>query len=163
LAPTHADFLQTVTSAYELLEPEERREATLRIGGGPRLSYAKAFRRIENYFEAAGPPIFHGGVRVQLHGPNFAVRFFDRILRRSEVGTNEGFEASLYLKRQLLQKHWNGRFLMAQLSAALEPGHYAHGYFFGALVPHPRHAGRLLVHVASLEHLAFTVRTLKRE
>jgi hypothetical protein len=50
--PTRADFLETVVSAYELLEPEERHETALRIGRGPKISYSKAFCRIEHYFAA---------------------------------------------------------------------------------------------------------------
>lgn len=67
--PTRTDFLETVVSAYELLDPEERREGMLRIGRGSRLPYSKAFCRIEHYFSAGGNRIFHGGVHVQPHGP----------------------------------------------------------------------------------------------
>jgi hypothetical protein len=154
---TGVDFLETVTSAYELLEPEERREADLRIGRGPKLSYQKAFCRVENYFAVSGSRIFHGGVRVQPHGPNFAVRFFDR-LEPDQAGSNVDRTVSLYLKREALQAHWNGRFLVAQLTEAAKPGHYAHCYFFGRLVSHPTHSDWLVVEVQSLDHLAFTVR-----
>ncbi len=159
---TRADFLETVTNAYELLEPGERREATLRIGQGPKLSYQRAFCQIANYFAASGARIFHGGVRVQLHGPNFAVRFFDRAARPGEDGSKENAEVSLYLKRQLLEEHWNGKFLTAQLCEAAKPGHYAHCYFFGQLVAHPTHGDRLVVRVDSLDHLVFTVRSFKQ-
>ena len=108
----------------------------LRIGSGPTLSYHRAFCRLEHYLTVVGPRIFHGGVRVQLHGPNFAVCFFDRV-RLSHDGSTAPFAVSLYLKREALKEHWNGRFLAAQLSEAAKPGHYAHCYFFGRLVPHP--------------------------
>jgi hypothetical protein len=158
---TRVDFLETVTSAYELLEPEERREATIRIGRGPTLSYQKAFCRIEHYLGVPGCRIFHGGVRVQLHGPNFAVRFFDRI-QPYQAGSNVPRTVLLYLKQETLQAHWNGRFLAAQLTEAARPGRYAHCYFFGRLVPHATHNDRLVVNVDTLDHLAFTVRSVKQ-
>ena len=156
--PTRADFLEAVVSVYELLEPDERREATLRIGRGRKLPYSRAFCRIEHYFSARGDRIFHGGVRVQLHGPNFAVRFFDRIVQNSDSGTRELLDVSLYLKRDALLDHWNGKFLIAQLSEAAKPGHYAHCYFFGRLQPHAVVTDRLVIVVESLDRLAFTVR-----
>ena len=158
---TRADFLETVTSVYELLEPEERRQATLRIGRGPTLSYHMAFCRIEHYLCVSGPRIFHGGVRVQLHGPNFAVRFFDRV-QPYEAESPVERTVSLYLKRRRLQEHWNGRFLAAQLTEAARPGCYAHCYFFGRLVGHPTVGDRLVVNVDSLDHLVFTVRSIKQ-
>jgi len=157
---TRADFLETVTSVYELLEPGERREATLRIGRGPALSYQTAFCRIEYYLGVSGRRIFHGGVRVQRHGPNFVVRFFDRV-RPYQAGSDVSRAVSLYLKRNMLQEHWNGRFLAAQLTEAARPGRYAHCYFFGRLVSHPTHAHRFVVNVDSLDHLAFAVRSVK--
>lgn len=156
--PTRSDFLETVVGAYELLELEERREAALRIGQGPRLPYSKAFCRVEHYFSVRGERIFHGGVRVRAHGPNFAVRFFDRIARTSKLGTPHVLDVSLYLKREALLGHWNGTFLVAQLAEATRPAHYAHCYFFGSLVDHPNRADRLVVEVQTLDHLAFTVR-----
>jgi hypothetical protein len=156
--PTRADFLETVVSAYELLEPEERREAALRIGRGPELSYSKAFCRIEHYFAARPARIFHGGVQVRLHGPNFAVRFFDRVVRAGETGRDNPLEVSLYLKRDALLRHWNGKFLLAQLTEASKRGHYAHCYFYGRLVEHLKVIDRVVVEVKGLEHLAFTVR-----
>jgi hypothetical protein len=158
---TRVDFLETVTSAYELLEPEERREATLRIGQGPTLSYQKAFCRIEHYLGVPACRIFHGGVQVQLHGPNFAVRFFDRV-QPFQARSNAPHTVSLYLKQEVLQAHWNGRFLTAQLTEAARPGRYAHCYFFGRLVSHPTHDDRLVVNVDTLDHLAFTVRSVKQ-
>ena len=92
---TRVDLLEIVTSAYELLEPDERREATLRIGRGPTISYQKAFCRIEHYRGVSGPRIFHGGVRVHLHGPNFAVRFFDRV-QPYHAGADVARTVSLY-------------------------------------------------------------------
>jgi hypothetical protein len=157
---TRVDLLETVTSTYELLEPEERREATLRIGRGPALSYHMAFCRIEHYLGVPVRRIFHGGVRVQLHGPNFAVRFFDRV-QPYQAESNVARTVSLYLKRDMLQGHWNGRFLAAQLTEAARPGCYAHCYFFGRLVSHPTDGNRLVVNVDSLDHLAFTVRSGK--
>ncbi len=156
--PTRVDFLETVVSAYELLEPEERRQAMLRIGGSSRLPYSKAFCRVEHYFSAREDRIFHGGVRVRVHGPNFALRFFDRVPRANRTGKADIFDVSLYLKRETLVEHWNGRFLMAQLTEAAKPGHYAHCYFHGRLVDHPKVSDRVVVEVQSLEHLAFTVR-----
>ncbi len=156
--PTRADFLETVVSAYEMLEPEERREAALRIGRGPKISYSKAFCRIEHYFAALPARIFHGGVHVRLHGPNFAVRFFDRVVRAGEAVRDNPLEVSLYLKRDALLRHWNGKFLLAQLTEASKRGHYAHCYFYGRLVDHPKLSDRVVVEVESLEHLAFTVR-----
>jgi len=158
LNATRADFLETVVSAYELLVPEERREARLRIGRGSRIPYSKAFCRVEHYSCVRGPRIFHGGVRVQPHGPNFSVRFFDRVITRDHTETREGRELVLYLKRELLLQHWNGRFLIAQLEEAAKPGHYAHCYFFGRLVAHVNLKDRLVVQINTLEHLAFTVR-----
>jgi hypothetical protein len=157
--PTRTDFLEAVVSAYELLEPEERREAMLRIGQGSRLSYSQAFCRIQHYFSAAGIRIFHGGVHVQPHGPNFAVRFFDRVVTVGTAGKGNPLEVSLYLKRDVLLKHWNGRFLLAQLTEASKPAHYAHCYFYGRLVDHPKLHDRVVVEVDALDHLAFTVRT----
>jgi hypothetical protein len=156
--PTRADFLETVVSAYELLEPEERREAMLRIGRDSRLPYSKAFCRIEHYFSVGGSRIFHGGVRVRPHGPNFALRFFDHVVRAGEAGRGSPLDVSLYVKRDALLEHWNGRFLLAQLAEASKPGHYAHCYFYGRLVDHPKLSDRAVVEVESLEHLAFTVR-----
>ena len=141
---TRADFLETITSAYELLEPKERRETNLRIGRGPALSYHKAFCRIENYFAVPSARIFHGGVRVQRHGPNFAVRFFDRV-HPDQAESNVARTVVLYLKRNVVQEHWNGRFLVAPLTQAAKPGHYAHCYFFGRLVSHPTRSDRLVV------------------
>jgi len=155
---TRADFLETVVSAYELLEPEERREAKLRIGDGSRLPYNRAFCRIEHYFYARGPRIFHGGVRVQPHGPNFSLRFFDRVITHDQRGTREGRELVLYLKREVLLKHWNGKFLLAQLGEAVKAEHYAHCYFFGRVVAHATLRYRLVVEVSTFDHLAFTVR-----
>jgi len=152
---TRTDFLEAVVSAYELLEPEERREVMLRIGRGSRLSYSKTFCRIEHYFAVGGKRIFHGGVRVQAHGPNFAVRFFDHVVK---AGSGSPLEVSLYLKRDALLTHWNGRFLLALLAEASKPGHYAHCYFYGRLVNHAKLDNRVVVEVDSLEHLAFTVR-----
>ena len=120
--PTRVDFLETVVSVYELLEPWERRAAAIRIGRGPKLSYRKAFCRIEHYFAAGPQRIFHGGVRVHAHGPNFAVRFFDRVVTAGDAGTGDPREAFLYLKREALLRHWNGRFLVAQLTEASKPG-----------------------------------------
>jgi hypothetical protein len=156
--PTRTDFLEAVVNAYELLEPEERREAMLRIGRGARLPYSKAFCRIEHYCSARGSRIFHGGVRVQAHGPNFAVRFFDRAVKAGEAGVTGPLDVSLYVKRDALLTHWNGKFVLAQLMEANKPGHYAHCYFYGRLVDHPRLGGRMVVEVDSLEHLVFTIR-----
>lgn len=86
-------FLQTVVSEYEFLDPEERNEARLRIGWGPRLPDSKAFRRIQQYFATRGARIYHGGVAVWLHGPNFSLRFFDPVAR-SKQGGKEHFEVS---------------------------------------------------------------------
>ena len=155
--PTSVDFLDAVVSVYELLETDERRDAVLRIGRGPKLPYSRAFCRVENYFSAKGDRIFHGGVRVRLHGPNFAVRFFDRVALPIECAEN-ALDASLYLKRQMLLDHWNGRFLIAQLTEAAKLGNYAHCYFFGRIQPHPVAAARLVVVVESLDYLVFTVR-----
>ena len=55
-------------------------------------------------------------------------------------------------------RHWNGKFLVAQLTEASKPEHYAHCYFCGRLVDHPQVSDRVVVEVAALEHLAFTVR-----
>ncbi|MCC6611635.1 MAG: hypothetical protein IT515_18435 [Burkholderiales bacterium] len=155
---TRVDFLETVVSAYELLEADERREAKLRIGREASLPYNRAFCRVERYFLARGARIFHGGVRVQAHGPNFSVRFFDRVIVPAPMRPGEARELVLYLKREALLQHWNGRFLTLQLAEATKPGHYAHCYFFGRVVDHPTLAERLAVEVRSLEHLAFTVR-----
>jgi hypothetical protein len=156
--PTRTDFLEAVVSAYELLEPEERREAMLRIGQGPRLSYSRAFCRVEHCLSVHGQRIFHGGVRVRPHGPNFAIRFFDRARRADGSGKDDEFEISLYLKRNVLLQHWNGKFLIAQLMEAMKPRHYAHCYFFGRLVPHPAMSNRLVVDVEAFDHLSFTIR-----
>lgn len=156
--PTSVDFLDAVVSVYELLEADERRKAVLRIGRGPKLPYTKAFCRVQNYFSAKGERIFHGGVRVQLHGPNFAVRFFDRIVAPDEGRATKALDVSLYLKRETLLGHWNGRFLIAQLSDAVKPGQYAHCYFFGQIRPHSSAIARLTVIVERLDYLAFTVR-----
>ena len=156
--PTRADFLDAVVSVYELLEPAERREAILRIGRGPGLPYSKSFCRLEHYFSARGYRIFHGGVRVQLHGPNFAVRFFDRVAAPNLNRPGKGLDVSLYLKRARLFEHWNGKFLIAQLSEATKPGHYAHCYFFGQIQLHLAASARLVVVVESLDYLTFTVR-----
>ena len=135
--PTSVDFLDAVVSVYESLETAERREAVLRIGRGPKLPYSKAFCRVEDYFSAKGERIFHGGVRVRLHGPNFAVRFFDRIVAPDEGRATKALDASLYLKRETLLGHWNGKFLVAQLAEAAKLGSYAHCYFFGRIPPVP--------------------------
>jgi hypothetical protein len=156
--PTRTDFLESVVSVYELLEPDERREAVLRIGRGRKIPYSQAFCRIEHYFSARGDRVFHGGVRVRLHGPNFAVRFFDGVMRPDQSGKRDALEVSLYLKRTTLLEHWNGKFLIAQLSEAAKPGHYAHCYFFGRLQPHAVVPDRLVIVVESLDRLAFTVR-----
>ena len=156
--PTRVDFLETVVSAYELLEADERREARLRIGRGASLPYNRAFCRVERYFFQRGGRIFHGGVRVQAHGPNFSVRFFDRVIVPAQTGPGDARELGLYLKREALVQHWNGKFLMLQLAEAAKPGHYAHCYFFGRVLSHPTFAARLAVEVRTLEHLAFTVR-----
>src|SRR5262249_9725518 len=135
--------------------------APLRIGRGPKLTYQKMFCRVENYFAASGLRIFHGGVSVRVHGPNFAVCFFDRV--RSRQGESDmALAVSLYLKGETLQRHWHGRFLAAQLTEAAKPGHYAHCYFFGRLVSHPTRIDRLMVEVQRLDHLAFTVRASRR-
>ena len=63
-----------------------------------------------------------------------------------------------FLKRDVLLKHWNGRFLLAQLTEASKPAHYAHCYFYGRLVDHPKWGNRVVVEVDLFEHLAFTVR-----
>lgn len=156
--PTRVDFLDAVVSVYELLETDERREAVLRIGRGPKLPYSRAFCRVENYFHAKGERIFHGGVRVRLHGPNFSVRFFDRIVTPDEGRARKAFDVSLYLKRETLLGHWNGRFLVAQLAEAAKWGNYAHCYFFGRIEPHPTAVARLIAVVESLDDLAFSVR-----
>jgi len=65
-------------------------------------------------------------------------------------------DVSLYLKRETVIEHWNGKFL--QLSEAATPGHYAHCYFFGRIQPHPAVNARLIAIVESLDYLAFTVR-----
>lgn len=156
--PTRADFLDAVVSVYELLEADERRKANLRIGRGPKLSYSRAFCRVKHYFSARGDRIFHGGVQVRLHGPNFAVRFFDRVAAPDEERAGKALDVSLYLKREMVLDHWNGKFLVAQLSEAVKPGHYAHCYFFGRIQPHPAVSARLIAVVESLDYLAFTVR-----
>jgi len=156
--PTSVDFLDAVVSVYELLAADERREAVLRIGRGPKLPYSRAFCRVQNYFSAKGERIFHGGVRVRLHGPNFAVRFFDRVGVPSEDPAGNALDVSLYLKREMLLDHWSGKFLISQLSEAAKPGHYAHCYFFGGIQPHRVASTRLIVVVESLDSLAFTVR-----
>ena len=58
------------------------------------------------------------------------VRFFDRVLRVDAGGKYEALDVVLYLKREVLVEHWNGKFLVAQLSEAALAGHYAHCYFF---------------------------------
>ena len=156
--PTSVDFLDAVVSVYELLEADERRNALLRIGRGPTLPYSRAFCRVENYFLAKGERIFHGGVRVRLHGPNFAVRFFDRVAVSIEGGARNALDVSLYLKREMLLGHWNGRFLVVQLAEAAKLGNYAHCYFFGRIQHHPVATARLIAVVESLDYLAFTVR-----
>jgi hypothetical protein len=156
--PTRADFLDAVVSVYELLEADERREAVLRIGRGPTLPYSRAFCRVEHYFSARGERIFHGGVRVRSHGRNFAVRFFDRVAAPNETKAGKVVDVSLYLKRQIVLDHWNGKFLVAQLSEAAKPGNYAHCNFFGRIEPHPAESARLIAVVDSLDYLAFTVR-----
>jgi hypothetical protein len=155
---TCVDFLDAVVSVYELLEADERREAVLRIGRGPKLPYSRAFCRVEHYFSAKGERIFHGGVGVRLHGPNFAVRFFDRVAAPNQIRAGEALDVSLYLKRETVLEHWNGKFLVAQLSEAAKPGNYAHCYFFGRIQPHPAASARLIAVVESLDYLAFTVR-----
>lgn len=84
--------LETVVTVYELLEPSERRAANVRVGEARRLPYSKAFCSVQHYFSVRGDRIFHGGVRVKTHGPNFAVRFFDRVLRPDAVRTCEALE-----------------------------------------------------------------------
>lgn len=156
--PTSVDFLDAVVSVYELLEVAERHKAALRIGAGPKLPYSRAFCRIERYFSARGPRIFHGGVGVRLHGPNFSVRFFDRVAAPDEEVVGKAHDVSLYLKRQSILDHWNGKFLIAQLSEAVKPGHYAHCYFLGEIQPHRATSHGWIVVVESLDYLAFTVR-----
>ena len=156
--PTSVDFLDAVVSVYELLEVAERHKAALRIGAGPKLPYSRAFCRVERYFSAKGPRIFHGGVGVRLHGPNFSVRFFDRVAAPDEEMIGKALDVSLYLKRQSILDHWNGKFLIAQLSEAVKPGHYAHCYFLGEIQPHRAASHGLIVVVESLDYLAFTVR-----
>ena len=95
---------------------------------------------------------------MRLHGPNFAVRFFDRVAAPLQTGAGEALDVSLYLKRETVLEHWNGKFLIAQLSEAAKPGHYAHCYFFGRIQPHPAVNARLIAVVESLDYLAFTVR-----
>jgi hypothetical protein len=84
--------------------------------------------------------------------------FFDRVLRVDAAGKYEALRLTLYLKREVLVEHWNGEFLVAQLTEAAQAGHYAHCYFFGRLVPHRTDRRRLVVKVESLEHLTFTLR-----
>lgn len=160
-SPTRGYFLEAVVSVYESLEAHQRREAVLRIGEGPKLSYSSAFCHVRNYFRAKGERIFHGGVRVQIHGPNFAVRFFDRVDIPVEHGEQHALDVSLYLKRQMLLRHWNGRFLVAQLAEAAKLGNYAHCYFFGRIQPHPVTTSRLIAVVERLDYLAFSVRRQK--
>ena len=155
---TRTSSLESVVTVYELLEPSERRAAKLRVGEANRLPYSKAFCRVEHYFSVRGDRIFHGGVRVRTHGPNFAVRFFDRVLRAEARGKYEALDVALYLKREALVEHRNGKFLIAQLSEAATAGNYAHCYFFGRLSPHRTSQCRLVVEVENLDHLAFTVR-----
>jgi len=155
---TRTSSLEALVTVYELLEPSERRAVKLRVGAAKRLPYSKAFCRVEHYFSARGDRIFHGGVRVRNHGPNFTVRFFDQVRRADAVGNNEALEVTFYLKRAVLLEHWNGKFLVAQLTEAALAGHYAHCYFFGRLVPHRTSRCRLVVEVKSLDHLAFTLR-----
>jgi len=155
---TTADFLETVVSVYELLEPEERREARLRIAFGPRLPYSKAFCQIQHYFATRGKRIYHGGVCVRLHGPNFSVRFFDRIVPGKGADGEQRRDVSLYLKRDSLLKHWNGKFVIAQLTEAAQPASYAHCYFYGRLIPHPKFLNRLTVEFETLEQIVFAVR-----
>ena len=119
---------------------------------------ARRFCRVEHYFSAKGERIIHGRVRVRLHGPNFAVRFFDRIVAPDEGRATKALDASLYLKRETLLGHWNGKFLIAQLAEAAKLGHYAHCYFLGRIKPHPVAIARLIAVVESLDYLAFTVR-----
>ena len=153
---TRADFLGPVVSTYELLEADERDEASLRIGGGRMLSYRRAFCRVEHYFDVSAPRIFHGEVRVRVHGPNFAVRFFDGV---GAAVDHHGGDVTLYFKRERLLDHWNGKFLVAQLTEAAKPGYYAHCYLFGRIASHPTKENRMIVEVESLDHLVFTVRT----
>ena len=46
------------------------------------------------------------------------VRFFDRVLRVDAGGKYEALDVVLYLKREVLVEHWNGKFLVAQLTEA---------------------------------------------
>jgi len=87
------------------------------------------------------------------------VRFFDRVAAPNQRRAGETLDVSLYLKRETVLEHWNGKFLIAQLSEAAKPGHYAHCYFFGRIQPHPAASARLIAVVESLDYLAFTVRT----
>ena len=155
---TRSALLEPIVRAYELLEPNERREARLLIAGTSRMRYSTAFCHVEHYERVRGPRIFYGGVWVQLHGPNFAIRFFDQVRAPSPSAEKAGRQLTLYLKRDALFAHWNGRFLIEQLAVAAQPGHYAHCYFFGRLEDHPRFAGKLVVCVESLDHLVFIVR-----
>ena len=154
---TRSEFLETVVSAYESLDPRDRRRARLRIASGPKLPYSKAFCRIEHYFVVGGPRIYHGGVSVRRHGPNFSVRFFDSVVTH-ENDDKVALGVSLYLKRDALLTHWNGRFLIAQLHEAMNANNYAHCYFFGRLVPHRTLPRRLTVDYSSLEQIVFVVR-----
>jgi len=86
------------------------------------------------------------------------VRFFDRLIKVGGAGKGNPLEVSLYLKRNVVLKHWNGRFLLAQLTEASKPAHYAHCYFYGRLTDHPKLGDRVVVEVDTLGHLAFTVR-----
>lgn len=67
-------------------------------------------------------------------------------------------KVSLCLKRDDLRKHWNGKFLIAQLTKATKPSNYAHCYFFGRLVPHPTRHERLTVEFGNFEQIVFVVR-----
>jgi hypothetical protein len=86
------------------------------------------------------------------------VRFFDRVAVPSQPRRGKALDVSLYLKRETVLEHWNGKFLIAQLSEAAKPCHYAHCYFFGRIQPHPAASARLIAVVESLDYLAFTVR-----
>jgi len=126
--------------------------------GSDQDSPTTAFCRIEHYQGVVGPRISTAGGR--LHGPTFSIRFFDRI-QPFHGGSKIPLAVSLYLKHELLNAHWNGRFLAAQFEEAAKPAHYAHCYYFGRLVPYPTRVDRLVVEVQTLDHLAFTVRAAR--
>lgn len=148
-------FLENVVDSFLTLEMEEKRSTGLKIGRSRWRSYRECFRPIKFYGRGRDEEfIYYGGVRAKRFGPNFSLKFFDKV----EFNGMERW-VSLYIKKEKLARYRHRSYLTEFLEKLVsKQARYATCFFYGHIRPSTENEAFLDVELDHFDNLVLILR-----